>query len=343
MLIEGIIQVTGPSDVGKTTFALECGAEPSRILLVDDDIKGRATVKQIEKDIGKFGRYVDFVEDAKGRSLLDIHVRGMDIISSIKPGEFDAIVWDTWSRFGSTFVAFVRKNLSRFRAPGEWSQKGAIKGPEQWKEAQLYEATVLNHLQSLAKCVILVTHIKNFYSGGVKTNKQIPDSSRTLNRIPVMRLWLIHNPSGSPVPVALVLKRPSIKKFVKSKGLRTINILPRKITPSESDQSLWDTIASYYDNPMDRHKPQPDETPDEFQLSILDGTLTKEQQATLKLSLRIKAQELEDEAEIAEATEKQELITKVKDLSGDGLSKAKIAKQLKISVKEVREILKEAK
>ena len=43
--IKGIIQVTGPHDVGKTTFALECGAK--RILFVDDDIKGRNTVEGI--------------------------------------------------------------------------------------------------------------------------------------------------------------------------------------------------------------------------------------------------------------------------------------------------------
>lgn len=339
MLIEGIIQVTGPHDTGKTTFALECGAEPSRILFIDDDLKGRATVEQI-KD---FGQYIDFVEKVRGKSLVDIHKQGMEIIDSIESDRFDAIIWDTWSRFASTFKAYVTTHPNEFRAPREWPGLAQMKGATQWKESQIYEAAVIHKLGKLAKCVILITHLKDHYASNERSGKQIPDSSRTLNRVPVMRLWLMHNPSGSPVPVALVLKRPSVKKFVKGKGLRTINILPRKITPSEGDQSLWDTITNYYDNPIDRHRPQPGETPDEFQLSILDGTLTKEQQATLKLSLRIKAQELEDEQLVLQAAERQAQIAEVKNLSSNGTSKAKIAKQLSLTVKEVREILKEAK
>jgi len=60
-LLNGTMQVTGEHDAGKTTFALECGAEPGRILFIDDDLKGKSTVKEFT-DMGvEFGRYVDLV------------------------------------------------------------------------------------------------------------------------------------------------------------------------------------------------------------------------------------------------------------------------------------------
>jgi hypothetical protein len=332
MLINGIIQVTGSVDVGKTTFALECGASPDKMLFVDGDTKGRSTVQQLQSAGLKFGRYVDFVEDCKGKSLLDIHHAGMSIIESIEQDQYDAIVWDTWSRFASTFKSYVDANKTQFRAASEWSAMGKISGAERWKESQLYEAQVLNRLQSLTKCIVLVTHLKDHYVGGTKSGKRIPDSSRTLNRIPRMRLWLTHNPSGSPVPCALVLKRIDVKRMT-DKGLRTVSVLPRKITPRPKDESLWDTIAWYFKKPIGLRQPTPDETPNSFELSILDGTLTKEQQETLRLSLKIAASEIEDDGQ-------SEQIDQVKQLASDGMKPGKIAKETGLKIAEVRKMLK---
>ncbi len=341
--VKGIIQITGSNDVGKTTLGLECGADPKRILFVDDDLKGRPTVEQISKEYG-FGRYVDFVEEAKGRSLLEIHKAGMVIIDSIESNQYDAIIWDTWSRFASTFKAYVTANPNEFRAPKEWPGLAQMKGATQWKESQIYEAKVIHRLEQLAGCVILITHLKDHYAeGGTRTGKRIPDSSRTLNRVPRLRLFLIHSVNGSPVPSALVLKRLDKKRFVKGVGIRTTQVLPRKMIPKTDHESLWDTVAWYQANPIGKRKPTADETPNAQELSILDGTLTKEQQTTLKLSLRIKAQELEDEQLVAQATERQGLVAEVKGLTASGLSKAKVAKRLQITVKKVREILKETK
>lgn len=340
-MFQGIVQITGGHDTGKTTFGLECGADPKRILFVDDDLKGRPTVEQIRKEYG-FGRYVDFVEEAKGKSLLEIHKAGLAIIDSIEPDQFDVVVWDTWSRFGGTFKSFVTAYPSEFRAPKEWPGLAQIKGATQWKESQIYEARIIHKLEKLCGCVILVTHLKDHYGqGSVKTGKRIPDSSRTLNRIPRLRLFLIHSINGSPVPSALVLKRLDKKRYVKGVGIRTTQVLPRKIIPQDDHESLWDTIAWYQANPIGKRKPTTDETPNRSELSILDGTLTKEQQVTLKLSLKIKAHELEGEEIAEQAADRQEKIAQVKKLAADGMKSGRIARKVKLTVKEVREILKE--
>jgi hypothetical protein len=343
LLVTGIIQVTGPHDTGKTRFALECGAHPKHTAFIDDDIKGRNTVEQATRDGIEFGHYVDFVERCKGKSLLEIHKAGMELVNSL-PNNLDAIVWDTWTRFAATFKAYVTANPGEFRAPKEWPAMAQMKGATQWQESQLYEARVLSELLNKAKVVILVTHLKDHYGpGDKKTGAQIPASSRTLNRTPVMRLWLLHT-SGSPVPSALVLKRVNRNKMT-DRGLRTINILPRKIVPHlggnsrPADESLWDTIAWYYDNPMGQRKPEAHETPTEKELAILDGTLTKEQRETLRWSLQIAAAELEKSELADQQAEIAELHARVKALHDDGNRPGKIAKTLGLKVPEVKSII----
>lgn len=280
--MNGITQVTGAHDTGKTTFALECGADPNFICFFDHDIKGRATVEQIGKD--NFGRYVDLNELAEGKREIEFFDVCMSEIDKIKKGQFQAIIWDTWGRFGKCFHPYVVANPTKFRV--KWSPSGRIKGAEMWQEAQQYEARVLNRLGKLADTVIIVSHLKDFYANNAKVpGKQVPNSSRTLARVPNFRIWLKQNPD-SPVPIGLVLKRVDVKKFVKGKGLRTTSVLPRKIVPRPTDESLWDTIAWYYENPVGLREPKPHEIPDEFELSILDGTLTPEMRHTFNLMLK---------------------------------------------------------
>jgi len=326
-LIGGVIHVTGEHDVGKTTFALECGAAPSRILFVDDDGKGRATVEQIKRDTD-FGRYVDFTAETKNMPQLDMFNYGSALIDSIKPGDFDAIVWDTWTRFASSFKAHVRKNPHLFREPKDWAPRGDMKGAQQWKEAQLLEAAKLAQLNELAPVVMIVTHLKSQYIGNKRTGKQIPDASRTINRVPVLRVWLRRNPSGSPVPVGLVLKRINEKRYVEGVGLRTMNILPLRIQsrpwPDDEsvDASLWDTVRWYLDNPIGNREPKEYETPNEFEQSLIDGTLTEDQKRAWLLQLQADAGEEEEMEELSgELLDDQQF---VHDMREDGASDPEI-------------------
>lgn len=293
-IINGIIHVTGEHDTGKTTFALECGADPSRICFFDMDVKGRATVEQLIQDGVKFGAYHDLTELSEDGTELDFFAGVVGLIDSIKKGQFDAIIFDTWGRFGKCFHPYVLAHPSKFRK--KWSPQGKIKGAEQWQEAQQYEARVLNRLGKLAPLVVVVSHLKDHYLNAAKTGKQIPASSRTFNRVPRFRIWLRHNPEG-PVPIGLVLKRVDKKIFVEGKGLRTVSVLPRRVVPMDGHDSLWDTIRYYFENPIGNRELAEDEVPNEFEMSILNGTLTKEQQVTLALMLQAGAIEPVEEDE----------------------------------------------
>jgi len=295
-LITGILHVTGEHDVGKTTFALENGAMPNRTCFFDDDVKGRATVEQL-RQLQDFGAYHDLVALQEGKTEVDFYLAVMDIIDAIKPGQYDAIVFDTWTRFAKCMHAYVITHRDEFKK--HWSKMGKIKGAEEWIESQWLEAKVLNKLQTLAPVVVIVTHLKDFYVNNAKVmGKQIPAASRTISRVPRFRVWLKQNPE-SPVPIGLVYKRIDMKKIT-DRGIRTISVLPRKLVPRPEDESLWDTIAYYFENPVGLRAPLPNEIPDAYELSILNGHLTADQQRTLTLMLQAGVVDTEEDLEAEE-------------------------------------------
>lgn len=264
--IKGVIQVTGEHDTGKTLFALSCGAEPKKIGFIDDDIKGRATVEQIGVD--KFGFYCDFVRSTIGLRELQIHEYGLETIERMRQKDLDVVIWDTWTRFARTCHPYVVRNAPKFKE--FWSPMGEIKGAEQWIAAFQYEAQLIEKLLDAAPLVILITHLKPHRIGKAKTGKEIPDSQKTLEEKCNMRIWLRHNPS-SPAPIGLVLKRIA-KIEVDESGIHPINVLPRKINPC-----TWNRIVEYWNQPIGDRAPLASEVPNEYELSILDGTLTADQ------------------------------------------------------------------
>jgi hypothetical protein len=334
ILIQGIIHVTGDPDSGKTTFALECGAPPNAIAFFDDDVKGRATVRQFQQAGVEFGAYHDLTAIASGKTEMQFHDACMEIVTGMRPGQYETIVWDTWTNFQKTLHPYVLANRTRFRST--WSPMGQIKGAQEWQEAQKYEASILNDLQTIAPTVIVVTHLKDYYEGNARVpGKQIPASSKTLVRVPRFRIWLRPNPS-SPVPIGLVLKRIDTK-VATPRGIRTTSVLPRKIVPGVEDQSLWDTIARYFENPVGMREFTPDEIPDAYELSILDGTLTSDQKRTFELMLKAGVLEVgPDELDVATIDQAQ-IDTIKESLRADGkpITPAAIADILGVTVPEV--------
>lgn len=314
--IQGLLHVTGEHDTGKTTFALTCGAQPGEIAFVDDDVKSRSLVNQIGAK--KFALYSDFVKDTEGKRELDAHAFGLQLIERMKKAAPKVIVWDTWTRFGKTCHPYVVQHASEFRQ--FWSPMGTIKGAEQWQMAFQYEAVLIEKLLDAAPLVILITHLKDHRIGDKKTGKKIPDAQKTLEEKSNFRLWLRHNPD-SPAPIGLVLKRIEKLEVTKT-GLHAINILPRKIKPC-----TWDKILAYWNEPMGERAPTSDETPDAFELSILDETLTPDQKEIFRLS----SHEVE-----SNPLEVQDRSSEVRELYVQKVTIPNIAKQLGISVNAVR-------
>lgn len=283
--INGIVHVMGEHDTGKTLFALSCGALPERIAFIDDDVKGSREVRQIRASGHDFGLYVDLVKSCSGMREIAFNEHCMGIIRSLKVNQYDALVWDTWSRFASTFINLVIKNPSAYK--DMYSDMGKIKAGERYHVAWDLEAEAINLMLQSVPLVILITHLKDHYLNNVKTGKEIPASTQALERVPNMRVWLRHNPD-SPEPIGLFLKRPN-KILVTDNGLKPINVLPRKMNPC-----TWERIIEYWQNPIGNRPLNASEKPDEYELSILDSTLTTDQKKVLELASKF----VEDEGDM---------------------------------------------
>lgn len=331
MKITGIIHITGEPDSGKTSAALELAADPSVTWFLDDDVKGRATVQQLLASGVQFGRYDDLVALGRGKREIEFHEACLRLLDQVRPGEFQAIVWDTWSRFAKTCHDWVLAHPQQFRA--SWSSMGQIKGAQQWLEARRYEAELLHRLAELAETVVIVTHLKDHTLSGIRTGKQVPDSSIALQRVATLRLWLIRNPAGG-TPLALVLKRMD-KKVVENGRLYTIPVLPPKLTPQPSERSIWDVVARYWQNPVGNRPLRPEERPDEYELSIIRGTLTPDQQRVFELLLKSGLAEPEAVAE------PDDLAQQARTMRDAGKPLPEIATALGIPVPEVAALLTE--
>ena len=273
--IKGLIHVTGEPDTGKTTFALECGFRPEEICFFDDDLKTQAIATMLEENGTPFGAYFNLTKMSLNMREVQFHDLVVKLIDEQPIGKYKALVFDTWSRFENTLHPVIQKNPGRFRE--FYSTMGAIKGAEMWKASFDYEAVLIDKLMQIAPLVILVTHLKDQNIGSVKTGKQIPDCKKPVVEKSRMRIWTRHNPDG-PKPIGLILKRLS-RVIVDDNGIRTVNVLPRKLSPC-----TWKRILEYWENPMDEREGLAEENPNEFELSILDGVLTADQKDVLHIN-----------------------------------------------------------
>lgn len=286
----GIAHCCGEADSGKTRFFLGC-APISRTAFFHDD------VKMLPKPvIDKLGLYVDVVQECKGKKMLETCQYLLEKLDKIKPGDYDAIVFDTWSRMGQALRYWGKSHAADFRELSTFSLMGKMKNGEEWKEADRYEAQVISDLASKAPFIGLVTHLKDVYEGGAKTSKQAPDAGKVFDRVCNFRVWLRKN-KDSGVPIALVLKRLSEDVVNKDGWLETVNVMPWKLTPLPEHKSVWDVIDYYRANPYGNRSPEKEESPDAFEMSILTGVMTKEQREIWQANLRDKL--LQDKEELS--------------------------------------------
>jgi hypothetical protein len=255
-------------------FAFSCGAQPEDIAFVDDDVKGKSTVDNIKAEGKDLGCYVDLRSRGTGKKELEFHQLCLSVIDELKAQvekrgkPFDVLIWDTWTRFENTFHPYIVTYPTKFRQ--YWSPNGAIKGAEQWKESFRYEGEVLASLLNIAGLVILTTHLKPENISGRRTGKLIPDCKPPIINMSVLRVYLRHNSDG-PAPVGLILKRPA-KQTITEDGIEIVSVLPRKMKPF-----TWSEIRRYWKNPVGDRQMSKEELPDDWELSILDGTLTADQ------------------------------------------------------------------
>lgn len=283
---KGIFHITGEPDTGKTIAAL--GAyHPKNTCYIFDDVKLPPIA------IEEFGHFINLVDELGNLKLLEFYQELSKQLESLP--QYDCIVFDTWSRYGKAIRYYAKQNPYQFRERETFSKMGAIKGMEEWSETHRIEANVISQLSQKCNALFLVTHIKEKIIAGAKTGSYIPDCGKSFDKVCNMRLWLRHNPNGG-VPIALVLKRIS-KIEIGKNGIKPVNVLPRKITPSNNHLSVWDGINYYWDNPYGNREPNENEIPTPFELSILDGILTDDQKQYWQAELVAKQQQEKEEQE----------------------------------------------
>lgn len=283
--ITGIINVTGEPDSGKTWFAFSSGATPERTAFIDDDLKGKAIVNDILASNRHLGFYRNLVKESSGMREIDFHNLCLRIIDEIKAGEYDVLIWDTWTRFENSFHPMVVSNPNKYRQ--YYSAMGTFKGAQQWQASFDYEASVLSTLTEKVPLVILTSHLKKD-----SLKRDVAESKKALVQKSRMRVWLRHSPD-TPEPTGLVLKRLSKVDF--SDGMKPINVTHRKIHPF-----TWENLLGLWENPVGNSAPSKTEELSDVDLSILDGILTEDQKDVLKLAV-IEAQREERELQEAES------------------------------------------
>jgi hypothetical protein len=312
----GIIQVTGESGAGKTTFGLDVGVPPEQIAFIDNDVKGEQDKRDIESTNHKLGFYVNLLQETEKMKEIETHVYCLGIIrekiAKLKPA---VILWDTWTPFENTMYPWVLSHQKEFR--DSYSAMGVIKTGEIWQESFKYESAIMSELLSYSKIVVLTCHLKQDRT----TKTMIPNQKRPLIQSTHLRLWLRHNPNGGALPIGLVLKRIAKRIILENGNVSTVALLPRRIDPC-----TWEKINWYYDNPIGNSKPDKSETPDDYEISVLDGILTEDQ----KIAMRIAAKE---ESSDDEASFDVKSIVEMK--KKQGMSLPAIATELGMKLQDV--------
>lgn len=328
----GLTHVTGEPDTGKSTLCYTVpGVQPEEMCVLDDDLKTRGLAESLETAGHPFWKYVDLTTqfkelatNTKKAKPIDFYffVNGIvqDILNQILHGERKqpkVLVFDNWSRMEPAIRSYselVMSNISDL-SPNQQKSMSRMTWPYTYDEYSRF----LGELLKVAPMVFLTTHIKEKWNApGVL----VPKGQQPIVEKSVLRLWLRHNPDG-PVPVGLVLKRIQ-KMEVTPTGLKPVNVLPRRINPCN-----WERIYYYMANPMGDRQPDPSEVPNDFEYSILDGTLTADQKNALKLAANQQNEEDSYTGDSQAAAQAEvEMAARAKELKTEqGMSLPDIVKQ----------------
>jgi len=271
----GFVHVTGPRGIGKTTFAIDTGADPKRICVLD----GEASAKDYHKQLG-FGAYHDLIEEtteAYGLECTDLQyfLYCKDILDNIPDNKFDVLVIDNILRLESGLVTYVNEHYEDFGI-----SRGQMKGMPAliWGPIKSYYEALIVAWLAKVKMFIVTTPIGEKWVHSKPSGTMKPKGKDVLEWLTSLRIWLRFK-ENSKIPAGLVLKdRVTRMEYIESSGIKKVSVLPRRIDPC-----TWEQIRYYMANPANHTKPLPTEIPTKDDWAVLKGTLTEEKRLQLKV------------------------------------------------------------
>jgi len=327
--IKGLIHVTGEPDTGKTTFALTVpGVQPSQVIFFDDDSKTQSLADNFVDAGAPLGLYVNLQRETnrvmKPLEFYNLVIQWLEKAKKVENPQ--VLVFDNFARMEAAIRAYSMSIMLKISDLTE----GQIRGMSQmtWRYTWDVYAQFLDMLQQVAPLVIIITHVREKYMGNTKSGLLEAQGQKPLIERANLRVWTRHNPAG-PAPIGLILKRIQ-KMVVTPDGLSPVNVLPRKVNPC-----TWARIVEYMNNPVGDNPPTADQMPNEFELSILDGTLTADQKDSLRIARKMMEDEIIDLAVIDDPK-----AIEARGYASAGLKPPAIAARMEITVPEVLELLK---
>lgn len=299
VVLQGLIHVYGPPSSGKTSLALTAGDPKKTVMLDGDTGKSRLLAEQL----GLKG-YHDLTAMSEGQTEVQ-HFRNFRKLVDELPDGLDVIVWDEPMGEYIGGHSYVKDNRKEFRK--HWNAMGSIAGAQEWRILRSVLLPQLhNTLLKKASLVIICSHEKpDRDDDSHLTGFTVPDAEDSLRKMAGVVLRLARNTRDhtSPEPVGLVIKNTGTIKDGKP-----IRMFPERIAPCN-----WEKIKYYIDNPVGNRQLSEEETPDEFEHTLITGTLNPEQRKVVEMAKKWQALQAAE----AEALDVVSAITEIKSENED--------------------------
>jgi hypothetical protein len=288
-MIKGIVQISGEKGVGKTSMALSYPGITSLNDLAVFNFDSK-TYPMSDK-YGFYKSYLHMLADydlANKQSDPELDLAEQVIKDFSGAYGKKVVIMDSWEVFTKGLLTWTSKNAQHLK-----QIRGTVKMQTMTKlgHAKRMEVAFLDTLivKGGVETIFVINHLKPEWisptgnpDDGIRTGRDIPDASETLEQKAVARFWLKHN-RDHPCPIAIVLKDPGVHKFIPGAGFEPYRAFPDRLSTKAlgdmtgKNVSLWDIIDHYQNEPLGARVQTDYEhaTPDEF--AMISSSLSQTQ------------------------------------------------------------------